>query len=201
MSGKLGRIFLLLGLLLLIALFAWETMAQGTAGVQIIEVRRNIPLADTDPVYKDFYINAGSEAGLRPNLVVTAVRKVNIKDNTGTQTFGELMVPVAQLKIIFVQSQIAVAREHKPLSRDTHPMLEQTGIMSGDLIELKGSFVDNSKPSDRTADLKETATETAPSPEEPATTPIAAGLSPAVVQKTVMDSMAEAITRVADKVE
>ncbi len=40
-------------------------------------------MAENDPVYKDFYINAGPEAGLKKNLVVTAVRKLNIRDASG----------------------------------------------------------------------------------------------------------------------
>jgi hypothetical protein len=37
---------------------------------------------------------------------------------------------------------MAIAREHnKVLSRQDYPMLEQTAIMSGDLIELKGTYI------------------------------------------------------------
>ena len=42
--------------------------------------------------------------------------------------------------------EVAVAREYKLLSRDELPMLEQVGIMTGDRIDLQGSFIDNSKP-------------------------------------------------------
>lgn len=110
--------------------------------LRVVEVRRNIPLADTDPVYKDFYISGSGAAGLKPNLVVQAVRKTSMKDATGTQSLGEMLVPVGQLKVIFVQNNLAVAREHKLHSRKDLPMLEQTGIMAGDQIDLKGSFTD-----------------------------------------------------------
>ena len=208
MSGKMGRLFLLGGLVILVALFTWEVFAADD--VHIIEVRRNIPLADTDPVYRDFYINAGGEAGLKQNLVVTALRKINVKDATGTQAFGELLVPVGQLKILFVQNGVTVAREHKSLSRDLFPMLEQTGIMSGDVIDLKGSFVDNSKPSASKITQKETATnsfevtaevETTKETESGSEAPPTASLNPAVIQKSVMDSMAEAMGRVANQTE
>lgn len=112
----------------------------------IIDVRRNITLADNDPVYKDFYINAGDGTGLKKNLVVTAVRKLTIRDASGAQAYGEIFVPVGQLKIIAVFNRIAVAREFTLLSRDELPMLEQIGIMTGDRIDLQGSFIDTSKP-------------------------------------------------------
>jgi hypothetical protein len=105
--------------------------------VQIIDVRRNIPLSDDAPVYKDFYLNGGLERGLKKNQTITVVRKMAVRDAMGSQTFGELMIPVGQLKVIAVNDRIAVAREVKLISRDEEPMLEQIGIMNGDLIQLK----------------------------------------------------------------
>jgi len=143
MTRKLiARILLLAGLVLLLALFAWEAFAEE---LTVVEVRSNIALAEKDPVYRDFYINAGSAQGLKQHLVVTATRKVSIRDASGTQTYGEMMVPVGQLKIIYVSEKIAVGREYKLLSREDEPTIEQAGIMIGDKIELKASFVDNHK--------------------------------------------------------
>lgn len=116
------------------------------ADATIVDVRRNITLSDEDPVYKDFYINIGAGSGLKRNLVVTAVRKINIRDASGANAVGEILVPVGQLKVIAVFDRVAVAREFTLLSRDELPMLEQTGIMTGDAIDLKGSFIDTSKP-------------------------------------------------------
>ncbi|UOF00990.1 hypothetical protein [Bdellovibrio reynosensis] len=120
--------------------------AASAADITVVDVRRNITLAEDDPVYKDFYINAGPGSGLKKNLVVTAVRKINIRDASGASAVGEILVPVGQLKIIAVYDRVAVAREFTLLSRDELPMLEQTGIMSGDRIDLQGAFIDTSKP-------------------------------------------------------
>lgn len=111
--------------------------------LNIIDVRKNIPLSDDEPAYKDFYLAGGSVGSLKKNMVVTAVRKVGIRDARGTQTYGEIEIPVGQLRILAVYDRVAVAREYKILSRDEHPMLEQVGLMSGDRIDLKGSFIDN----------------------------------------------------------
>lgn len=131
-------------LIVLSLLFSTPVFAEE---ISVIEVRRNIPLADEDPIYKDYYLNAGPESGLKKNLVITAVRKISIKDATGTSSYGEIVIPVGQLKIIAVQNRIAVAREYKLISRDDEPMLEQIGIMTGDKIDMSGSFVDNKKSS------------------------------------------------------
>lgn len=125
--------------------------------ISVVDVRRNITLSENDPVYKDFYINAGPSSGLKKNLVVTAVRKLNIRDASGANAVGEIMIPVGQLRIIAVYDRVAVAREYALLSRDELPMLEQVGIMNGDRIELAGSFIDNAKPK-----IKRKVTEQAP---------------------------------------
>ncbi len=116
------------------------------ADISIIDVRKNIPLSDEDPSFTDFYINAGENEGLKKNTVVTVFRNINIRDSSGAQSFGEIGIPVGQVKIIAVYQKVAVAREYKLLPRDINPMLEQIGLMSGDRIELANSFVDNSSP-------------------------------------------------------
>ncbi|MEK2689958.1 hypothetical protein [Bdellovibrio sp. GT3] len=118
----------------------------GPASMTIVDVRRNITLANDEEPYKDFYIAADGSSGLKKNLVVTAVRKLNVRDASGANAVGEILVPVGQLKIIAIYDKVAVAREFTLLSRDDLPMLEQIGIMTGDRIETRGSFIDNSKP-------------------------------------------------------
>lgn len=130
-------------------IFATLLGANATARAEslaIVDVRRHITLHDDDIVYKDFYINGGESDGLKKNLVVTAVRKIQVRDASGSQSYGEIQIPVGQLRVIATYAKISVAREYKLLSRDELPMLEQIGLMNGDLIDLKGAFVDSHKP-------------------------------------------------------
>ncbi len=144
------------GFLAFVSLIVSHTvMAQD---LSIVDVRRNITLADSDVVYKDFYINGNEADGLKKNLVITAVRKIQIRDASGSQGYGEILVPVGQLRVIATYGKISVAREYKLLSRDELPMLEQTGLMSGDRIDLKGSFIDNNKPTYKKKTANVTAT-------------------------------------------
>ncbi len=103
----------------------------------MVDVRRNIPLSDTDKIYKDFYINAGSSDGMKKGQTLVATRKINIRDASGATNVGEIVVPVGELKIIAVYERVTVARQLKLLEREELPMLEQIGIMSGDIVELK----------------------------------------------------------------
>ncbi len=104
---------------------------------RIAEVRRNITLSDTDKVFKDFYIDAGTDAGMKKGQTLIATRKINIRDASGSTNIGEIVVPVGELKVIAVYDRVTVARQIKLLERDEHPMLEQIGIMTGDHVELK----------------------------------------------------------------
>lgn len=141
----------------------------------VIDSRRNIPLADNEPVYKDYYLNAGTGSGLKKDLVVTVVRKVVIRDAAGAANVGEMDVPVAQLKVLAVFGKVSVARDYKTLSRDDHPMLEQTGVMSGDRIELKNAFTDRNKPETKpvvSAETDETRAAASVAAPEPAALPV-----------------------------
>jgi hypothetical protein len=113
-------------------------------------------------------------------MVVTAVRKINVRDASGANAVGEIIVPVGQLKIIAVYDRVAVAREYTLLSRDELPMLEQIGIMTGDRIDTKGSFIDNSKPKRKVAEEL--------LPPAAAPTAVAVGNSPSSVTPTPVET-------------
>ncbi len=103
---------------------------------QIIEVKRNIQMSENDPVIRDYYLNAGLSAGIKENEVMTAFRKNMVKDSTGTQNLGELLIPVGQLKIIFVSDKVAIAREAKNFPRSQFPLIDQIGFQVGDRLEI-----------------------------------------------------------------
>lgn len=132
-------------LLLLISGITTLSPKTNAQEISVVDVKRNITLTDDDTVYKDYYLNAGDGSALRKNMVVLVKRKINIKD-AGTKSVGNFEAVVGQLKIIQIGDKVSVAREHKLIPRDEEAVLEQIGIMSGDRIDLKGSFIDNTKP-------------------------------------------------------
>ncbi len=119
-----------------------------SADINVVDVRRNITLSDEDPVYKDFYINAGEGSGLKKNLVVAVKRKVFVKDSNA-KSVGEFETTIGQLRILQVEGRVSIAREYKLFSRDEEAMVEQVGLMTGDRIDLAGSFIDSAKPAPR----------------------------------------------------
>lgn len=103
----------------------------------IIAIKKNIPLADDEPVFHDLIINAGENGGLKRNQVMTAFRRVGIRDHSGVQSYGEVDIPVGEIKILSVYGRVAIARQVKLYTREENPVLDVFGMMSGDRLELK----------------------------------------------------------------
>jgi hypothetical protein len=112
------------------------------AEIQIIQVKRNLPLSDDEPVYKDYYLSGGKKSGLRENLVVPVWRWVNLRENNQAQDQSmKILEPVGWLKVIFTQDQLAVARLYESADFEKGPVFDQLGIMMGDIISLEHSFM------------------------------------------------------------
>ena len=76
----------------------------------VFDVRKPIALSDKEIIQKDYYINAGSEAGLQKGMIITVIRKVPLYDTYQSRSAGDLTVPVAKVRIIQVQQGNSVAR-------------------------------------------------------------------------------------------
>ena len=129
-----------------------------SAPLEIVDVKRNIPLAETEPVYKDFYIKVSSSSDLKKNQVVKASRKITVKD-ASMKAVGDFTTTVGLLKIVQVSDTIAVAREFKLLPRENEAMVDQIGIMVGDEIDTTDSFTDKTLPVKTSAAKNEVPTE------------------------------------------
>jgi hypothetical protein len=129
-----GLLFFVIGLIAFSPLFA---MAQATpfSIPEIFDMRKNLPLEPTEPVFHDFYINAGPEAGFKKGMYATVVRQVPIHDPVQNKQQAMLNVEVARIKIVHVQKNLTVARVHSILGDDERPTLEFESIMIGDRID------------------------------------------------------------------
>lgn len=141
------------------------------AEVQVIQVRRNIPLSDEDLVFKDYYLSGGSKAGIRLNLIMPVFRWVNLRENNQAQDQSmKILEPVGWLKVIFVQEQIAVARLYEVTDFINQPILEQPGIMMGDIVSFEHSYIAKQpqkmpKDSSQVSPLKEESNQKSPTSE------------------------------------
>ena len=142
-----ARRFATLAFILFVLFFGQTDIAyaQSASGPVIFDVRRSLPLEPDEEVTKDFYINAGPEAGFKKGVYISVVRPVPVHDPIKNMQQATLNIPVGKLKVIDVQRGITVARLEMELTDDERPTLEFEGIMVGDRIELGSMTVEQPK--------------------------------------------------------
>lgn len=131
----------------------------------IFDVRKTLPMHDEEKVFRDFYVNGGTEQGLRPGMVVTVTRRVTLYDSYQNKSPGDLMVDVARVKIIHVQKGLSVARMHSDFSRSKIPLLEDDFVMVGDKLDLHTAMMDKKKAGGGKRDPNQTPA--SPPPQKP----------------------------------
>lgn len=120
----------------------WMSLAGASAAMakgpdfSIFEVRRQLALSNDEKTEKDFYVYAGSEEGVKAGFVYDVVRKVPLYDGYQNRTLGEITIKVAQLRVIYVDKNVSVARYHKDFSRLALPVLKENFILLGDILDL-----------------------------------------------------------------
>jgi hypothetical protein len=85
---------------------------------------------------KDFYINMGSEHGLRKGSIVTVIKRVPTYDAVSEKLYREMAFPYARLKIVHAEQNLAVGRIEKVLPQDNVPAVNPQAIMVGDIVRL-----------------------------------------------------------------
>ena len=124
--------------------------------VIIFDCRRPIAMSENDKPQKDFYLNAGSEMGLKKGVIVTVHRRVPLYNTVTNSSAGDLQLDVAKLKVIHVQNRLSVARlVNESKKNNDDPILEDPYILIGDRVDLGTATAAEADPVDTTP--KETA--------------------------------------------
>lgn len=167
------------GTLILIALLI-TTRASFAQEITVFDVRKTLPLNKHEPVYQDFYINAGTEAGMKPGIVVTVKRRSTLYDAYQNRSPGDLLVPVGKLQVIHAQKGVSVARLHSLLDREDLPVLEYDYIMVGDRLDMGTAVMEGRKKGKKTAmeEGQNSSTPTANLTPEPMPAPVPTPVAP-----------------------
>jgi hypothetical protein len=130
--------------IILILILVVKVMAAESA-VSVIDVRRSLPMEPSEKSTREFYLNAGSDMGLKVGAYVDVIRFLQVQDPTANKQMGVLKVPIGKLKIIHVEKGLSVARTESELSNNERPVVEYETIMIGDQIDM--SSISTQKPS------------------------------------------------------
>ncbi len=119
------------------ALLAFMTSAPAMAGdFAVVSVVRTLPMKTDDTIVKDYYINAGTNNGLVNGATLDARRKVPVYDNINAKVVNDTAIPVAKLKVIHVDTNMAIARMVQMVDRKTNPNPGFDDIMIGDTVRV-----------------------------------------------------------------
>ncbi len=106
------------------------------ADFNVTSVIREVPLKQTDIMYKDFYINAGTNNGLKQGAFIDAKRRMVIFDNANSKMMGDTSIRIARLKVIHVDKNVSIARLVEFYPKDQTPIAGYDSVMIGDVIEV-----------------------------------------------------------------
>lgn len=107
-----------------------------SADFMVTAVVREFPMKSGETLYKDFYINAGSNNGLRKGAYIEAMRKMAAFDNVNSKLAGDTQVKIARLQIIHIDKNLSIARLVKFYEKDKNPIAGFDTVMIGDVIQV-----------------------------------------------------------------
>lgn len=131
-----------LALITLAVCFSYSAHAKE---IQIFGLKKTLPLTDDEPVYHDFYINAGKISGLKRGMIISVYRRETLYDTFQNKSHGDLKVVVGKVKIIHTQANLSVARLYSLQGRKNTPILDYNYVMVGDHLDLKTARMDRGK--------------------------------------------------------
>ena len=125
------------------------TFSTATLAISIFEVRKRLPLRNGEEAQRDFYLNGGSELGLKEGMILQVTRRATFQDNYDNKTSIDFVIPVGELKIIFTQKGVSVGRLHQIFDRRNLPVLEDNFLMVGDGVDVSSARMDKTSKLDR----------------------------------------------------
>ena len=105
---------------------------------QVFDVRRNLAMNSKDDVYRDYYVNAGTQDGLKTGMILSVYRRDPIFD-AYDDIRDDLYAPVGQIRLIHVQRTLSIARLVKVSQQKSQPIVDFRSVMIGDRIDLKSA--------------------------------------------------------------
>lgn len=112
--------------------------AQAGKNYQIFDVRRNLAMNAKDAITRDYYVNAGTQDGLKAGMVLSVYRRDPIFD-AYDDIRDDLYAPVGQIKLIHVQRTLSIARLVGVSKSSNSPIIDFRAVMIGDRIDLKSA--------------------------------------------------------------
>jgi hypothetical protein len=110
--------------------------------VEIFDVHKNLAMTKTDVVYKDYYLSAGRDSGLKEKMIVSVTRSIPVFDHARNIGRGDLDLRMGQVKIIYVGARMSIARAYTTVNRADNPVTDVDNFMIGDRLDLSEAYIE-----------------------------------------------------------
>jgi hypothetical protein len=100
----------------------------------VFDVRKTLPLHDGETVYRDYYVNIGTEIGVKDGSILAVYRRIPVVDVYRNKAQGDLIVPVGHLRVIHTQKSMSVCRLASRANESQVPVVDYEAVMMGDRV-------------------------------------------------------------------
>lgn len=103
----------------------------------IYSVFKGIDLGNpNEALQKDYFINLGTNQGVRIGTVLEVARKSPSYDLTTEKLYKDLIFPFAQIRVIHAEKDAAIARLDKLYPSEKTPVVTPRAVIVGDMVRI-----------------------------------------------------------------
>jgi hypothetical protein len=103
----------------------------------VYSVFKGIDLGDPNEVLqKDYFVNLGSNQGIRVGTILEVARKAPSYDLTTEKLYKDLVFPFGTLRVIHAEKDASIARLEKLYSPEKTPVMVPRSVIVGDLVRV-----------------------------------------------------------------
>lgn len=130
-------LFILFLIPAILVLTPFKSVGSENTPFVVYSVFRGLNMGDPmEHSLKDYYVNMGTQQGVRPGTTLEVMRKISTYDLMSKKLHGDVAFPIARLKVIHVEQGSAIARLEVMLPKDKTPSVTNDTVMVGDLVRI-----------------------------------------------------------------
>lgn len=136
MLSRLVRLSFLAVVGVLVSISSANAAEPSAPVYSVFDLKQTVPLNNKQKVFRDYYVNLGSDQGAKAGSILAVYRRQGVVDYYRNTLHEDLLVPVAHMKIIQAGKTMSVARLASITPSKQIPVVEFNSVMMGDRVEL-----------------------------------------------------------------
>ena len=113
-----------------------EPMSHAAPEHIVFGMKTEIPMSTTDKPRKDYYMNIGTNQGVKQGTLLDVFRTVTTTDDLNNRSAANIMFRVAKVKVIHAEGEISVGRISEILPPIDVPIGAFPTVVVGDRVAV-----------------------------------------------------------------